>query len=287
MFHALPPSAGSEAATSWPVRPPAPAPQATHRRADGPWRRSRFPHRLRRPRPIRDELADHFHGLLGAQDRAAGGRTSPSRTRCPCGSDALLVELEARFPRRGRSASAGWRCTAISAGRGRRWHAAHSAALARSPIPSQLSSNAARPASSTEASIGMSSSSSIGPFRSWRSPSPPPSPRPSRRHHRFPRRPSRRPAPRPAGPRPRSLEDRLQFFLDAFVDGVVEDRQRSLVLVVDIVRRLAAVIIGRRLRLIFARPQDDPAKRVERGQRVHQSASIPRLTRAAGDGSSR
>ena len=62
------------------------------------------------------------------------------------------------------------------------------------------------------------------------------------------------------------LEGRAQFLLDAVVDRIVQDRQRFLVGVVDIVGGFVAVIVGRRLRLIFAGAQDDPAQRVEGSQ---------------------
>ncbi len=51
------------------------------------------------------------------------------------------------------------------------------------------------------------------------------------------------------------LEDGLQFFLDTVVDCVVEDGKRAFLLIVDIVGRFIAVIVGRRLGLILAAPE--------------------------------
>jgi 2'-5' RNA ligase superfamily len=78
------------------------------------------------------------------------------------------------------------------------------------------------------------------------------------------------------------LERGLELFFDAVVDRIVEDRKRAFLLVVDIVGGFVAVIIGRGLRLIFARPKDDAAQRVERGQRVHSFLSAVPLNESRG-----
>jgi hypothetical protein len=84
------------------------------------------------------------------------------------------------------------------------------------------------------------------------------------------------------------LEYRLKLFFDAVVDVVFEDGERAFLLVIDIVGIFAAVIVARGLRFLFARPQDDPAKRNERVQGVHEKPRIiARSTRAAVSGSSR
>ena len=60
--------------------------------------------------------------------------------------------------------------------------------------------------------------------------------------------------------------------IDDVFDRVVKDGEGAFLLVVDIVGSLVAVVIGRRLGLILARPKNDPAKGLERGKRVHQNA---------------
>jgi hypothetical protein len=133
-------------------------------------------------------------------------------------------------------------------------------------MPSQLRSNAAMPDSSTEASIGMVEQLVDAP--SWCRPLP------CRRFLQSPR-PSRRVVGALADPAEGEhfgelvlaevLEDRAKLFLDAVVDRVVEHRERALILVVDIVGRFVRRHSRRRLRLIFACPQDDPAQGFERG----------------------
>ena len=111
---------------------------------------------------IRAELADAFRGSLSAQD-GPGWRphVTIQNKVAPKVARALLTELERGFaPRRLTISGLGlhrylggpWETLATYAFRGREL---------TSPTPLQLRSNAARPASRTEASIGISSSSPI------------------------------------------------------------------------------------------------------------------------------
>ena len=88
-----------------------------------------------------------FTACSARRTRAAGGRTSPSRTRSPPkDARALHRGARARLPPAAARRSAGLACTAISAGRGsglRRIRFAGARRRRRSP--SQLRSNAARP----------------------------------------------------------------------------------------------------------------------------------------------
>ncbi len=136
-------------------------------------------------------------------------------------------------------------------------------------------SNAAMPASSTEASIGMSISSStilpspdrfldrLVPFGGFVGPLADPG-----EGQKF--------GLLVLG---QVLDRRDQLFLDAGVDRIVEHRQRFLAIVVDILRGLAPVIVGRNLSLIFLGAKDDAAKRFERSQRFHLVVRppVPRL----------
>ena len=65
------------------------------------------------------------------------------------------------------------------------------------------------------------------------------------------------------------LEDEINDSVEEELIAAFEDRQRAFLLVIDIVRVFVAIVIACGLRLIFASPQDDPAERVERSQRVH------------------
>ena len=187
--------------------------------------------------------------------RAAGGRTSPSRTRShPRRARTLLADARAGLSAAAAAASPASASTAISAGRGRRWRPTRSAALADVADPVAAQVERRQPGFEHRGQHRhvhqlVDRRLAAAARARW----PPPSPRPSRRPRRCPGRPSRRRRTSASWSSPRSSRIARQLLLDAVVDGVVEHRQRALVLVVDIVGGLVAVIVGRGLRFIFAR----------------------------------